>query len=120
MAVSINARATADAASNNVATVDLTTLTIAAGANIALMAVLIIADADPLSPALNWDQTGTPQAMTEINSASVGTGFNGQRIHLFGRIAPTIGNKTLRATISAAQDIILWAFALNGVNQTGG
>lgn len=117
MAVTVNANATADVHNDPVTTLDLTTLTIGAGSDTALVAEIGIDGGTPTISSVTWDQGGTNQAMTLITSITNGTLA---RSYLYGLVNPTAGNKTLRVVISAGSEIFLNATAFNGVNQTGG
>lgn len=103
--------------SAGVTTLDYTGLTVAAGSNTAL--VLVVAwHVDPGAITVkNWDQAGTPQALEIIKAPT--TNVNGQFVALYGRIAPTAGNKTLRLTWTNASELVLNAVAFAGVDQTG-
>jgi hypothetical protein len=119
MAVAFDAKGTADATGNGATTKDLTVLTITAAlSNSALVAQVSFSLKTVASVTLNWDNAGTPQAMTQIVAAN-GTGTVA-RAELWGRIAPTSGNKTLRASWTGASDVYLQAASWSGVDQTGG
>lgn len=115
MAVAIDARATADAAQTNATTLDLTTLTVGAGSNRALVIQINFAG-NPGTVTVNWDALGTPQVCAQIITAS-GTNVVAR---LYGLINPTSGNKTLRVTTTNLTDIAIFAIAFTGVDQTGG
>ena len=93
-------------------TVDLTTFTVDAGSNQCLIAWLYT-DTGVTSVTLNWDQGGTPQAMTEIISTSGQGELRGYRL-----IAPTTGNKTLRASWTTSAAGTLAAVNFSGADQT--
>lgn len=122
MAVSINARSTAQTKANNSAGPhDHANLTIAAGTDTVLVAHVFVEDfgGTPSSIAAVWDPTGANQSMTAITGAS----FDGSGIHIrqFGLVAPTTGNLTLRVSWSGGNgDVCVFAIAYDGANQTGG
>lgn len=106
-----------------VTTVDLTDLTIGAGSNRALVIqVAFIGTAGggsaPTGVTWNWDQTGTPQALTQIGTDT--TTANGQIVQLWGRVNPTSGNKTLRGSWTNSQEVVVQAVSWTGADQTGG
>ena len=113
MAVTLNANTTSEAFGSAITQLDLTSLTIASGSNRALLATLLLDSAND-TPTLNWDNGGTPQAMTSIGFIAAGSG----RLWFFGLIAPTTGNLTLRASWSTSQGAMLHAIAFEGVDQT--
>jgi hypothetical protein len=119
MAVAFDANSTADVRGASISTLDLTTLTVGSGADRVLVAQVSYADGvDPAAPAINWDQLGTPQALTQIVKVVNGTLALAQ---LWGLVNPTSGNKTLRWTNSATvNEVFLNATAVTGANQTGG
>ncbi len=114
--VAVDARATLDATADAVTTLDMTTLTVGSGANRALVCQ-VSNNGDPGTQTVNWDATGTPQALTQIVTANNGTGIYAR---LYGRVAPTAGNKTLRVTNTTARDTCVFCIAFTGVDQTGG
>lgn len=97
-------------------TADLTAHTVGAGSNRALVAQ-IGWSGTVTSPTLNWDNAGTPQAMAAITGAGA---TNTVRTECWGLVAPTSGNKTLRATWTTARDICLNGVSYSSVDQTGG
>jgi hypothetical protein len=119
MAVAFDANSTTDVLGSSIATLDLTTLTVGSGANRALVAQVSYSNGgDPTGPAINWDQLGTPQALTQIVKIVNGTLAMAQ---LWGLVNPISGNKTLRWTnIANVSEVILNATAVTGANQTGG
>jgi len=113
--VTLNANTTSEASGSGITQLDLTTLTVAAGSNRCLLATLLLDTAND-TPTLTWDNGGTNQSMTSIGSIATGSGA----VHFFGRIAPTTGNLTLRASWATSQGAMLHALAFNGCDQTGG
>ncbi len=108
----------ADGLTGQTSPFDNTSLTIGAGSNTALVAQVIWLGAAGTSAAVIWDPAGTNQSLTLIKSQS---GVNGQTVQLWGRIAPTSGNKTLRVTWSSAgQELVTQGVSWTGVDQTGG
>jgi hypothetical protein len=116
VSATFDANATADKTANGVTSADLTALTVGAGANRAVVAQ-VVWSAVVTSPSLTWDNGGTNQAMAAITNAGA---TNTCRVECWGLVAPTSGNKTLRASWTTARDIYLNAVAWTGVDQTGG
>lgn len=99
--------------------VNYTNLTVGAGLTNSVLLVKILAQ-DAASPtSVVWDQGGTNQACTLISKLA-GTNLNaGFSQYLYGRIAPTAGNKTLRTTwASAPGAFAVQAESWQGANQT--
>src|SRR2546428_12764173 len=105
MAVTLDARSTTPAQANAVTTIDLTTFTVGSGSNRALVAQIAWGSGGgtPSGITLNWDQLGTPQAMTLIKTVTNGSLV----VALYGLVNPTSGNKTLRASWTTAVDVDL-------------
>jgi hypothetical protein len=119
MAVTFDAKGTADATSNGATGQNFTNLTITGGlSNSALVAQFAFSLKTIASLAVKWDNAGTPQSMTSIVAAN-GTGTVA-RAELWGLIAPTSGNKTLNAAWTGASDICVQAVSWSGVDQAGG
>ena len=102
---------------------DYTGITVAAGANRALILTLSFGtgptSVTPTSLTAVWDNGGTNQSMSYIIDG--GAGFVlGRNCFLFGLVAPTTGNKTLHIAWTNSCEIFPCAIAFNGVNQTGG
>jgi len=116
--VTLNANTSAACQATAATSVNCSNLTIAAGANIAL--VCSITWAVPVTAiTLKWDNAGTPQTMALITNASVsGAGFGmGQ---LYGLVAPHTGALQLNAAWTTATAVYVGCTAYNGVDQTGG
>lgn len=114
--VHLDAVATAvDTAS--VTTKDLTTLTVGTGTNRALV-LQITWTGVPTAISVKWDPATTNQTVTQITLASTTT--NSQTVALYGLVAPTSGNKTLRASWTGSQEVMMQAVSWTGVDQTGG
>jgi hypothetical protein len=116
MSVAFDANSTADKTANGVTTADLTTLTVGAGSQRAVVGQ-IVWSGTVTSPSLTWDNGGTNQAMAAVTGAGATSTC---RVELWGVVAPTSGAKTLRASWTTARDIYLNAVAWTGVDQTGG
>lgn len=122
MAVAFDAAGTADAVAHDTSPVNFTNLTVGSGSERALVAFISIdisvSGSDAIS-SVQWDATGTPQAMTLITSITNG---NSARTFLYGLVNPTSGAKTLRVTFSgtAPDEVFLDAFSVTGADQTGG
>lgn len=96
-----------------------TTMTVGSGSSRALLC-LVAWDktfATPGTITVNWDSTGTNQAMTLIGSGNTST--NTCSVQFYGLIAPTSGNKTFRVawTVGTAE-VVTWCSDFTGVNQT--
>lgn len=117
-AVALDAAGTSASASTVLSPFDFTGVTVGAGANRALVAQINFSLETVGSVTVTWDQGGTNQAMGQIVCAN-GAGAVG-RSCLYGLVAPTSGNKTLRVTWTGTTDIIVDAVAWTGVDQTGG
>lgn len=114
MAVALDAAGT-ESTGNAQTTFDNTSLTVGAGTNRALI-VLISKSTQAASTSVTWDQGGTNQACTLIIGVN-GTGAVA-RAELWGLVAPTSGNKTLR-WVGASSDVCVDLVAYTGVDQTG-
>lgn len=115
MAVSRDANATAPTEAT-VSPVDITTLTVGSGSLRALV-VQITTQASNTVTAVAWDQTGTPQPLTEIKTQQNATSL--RSASLWGLVNPTAGNKTLRVTWTGGGRIIVNATSYLGADQTG-
>lgn len=119
VAVDSNSGVTADAA--GVTTLSLTTFTVGSGANRALVALL---GWDNITHTVTggyprWDDAGTPQALTAITNAGANSS-DSCRADLWGLVAPTSGNKTIKVNWTTAAELIIMLVSFTGVNQTGG
>lgn len=99
-------------------TLDHTTLTIGSGTNRALTAILQFDNKSVSGVTMAWDPAGTNQALTLIGTVS-NAGANG-RTEVWGLVAPTSGNKTLRASWTGGSQCAIGAVSWTGVDQTGG
>jgi hypothetical protein len=96
----------------------LTTLTVGALTNRAIVAQIAWVTTPPAGLTVKWDSAGTPQSLTQIISHA---GVNGQTVQLWGLVAPTSGNKTLQiAWTSGTTELMYNAASWSGVDQTGG
>lgn len=119
MAVTFDANSSANGRQGAGTTFDFTNLTVGSGTNRALVVQLQFGTNPGTISVANWDQTGTPQALTEIpNTAADSAG--GVSTRLFGLVNPTSGNKTLRFTWTTDTEIFVNAVSWTGVDQTGG
>lgn len=116
MAVVFDANATADATANGVTSINTSNLTIGSGSNRALVAQ-IVWSGTVTSPALKWDNAGSPQSLAAITGAS---GTNTARVDCWGLVAPTSGAKQLNAAWTTARDVCVNGVSWTGVDQTGG
>lgn len=121
-AVAFDANSTADCTGNAVlGTTGLTcsNLTVGSGSNRVLVVQLAFNNQSITTVAVNWDQLGTPQAMTLIKTVNT-TGAAG-RAELWGLVAPTSGAKQAKVTWNATNsDVTMNAVSWTGANQTGG
>jgi hypothetical protein len=95
---------------------DLASMTVGSGANRALIAGLFF-DAAVSVVAVHWDSAGTNQAMTQIGTATAGSGSTLCNVYLFGLVAPTSGNKNLHVTWTGTADGYATAISWTGVDQ---
>jgi hypothetical protein len=117
MAVAVDAASTSFTFVQAVTTSSNTKQTVGSGSNRALVVVVCLDGTSISATGVHWDSTGTNQAATLITSI-----VNGAiRIELWGLVAPTSGNKTLKVDLSAAAtDFWVSSVAFTGVDQTGG
>lgn len=118
MAVAFDASSYVTSASAGVTTIDLTTLTIGSGSDRVLVAGLLCdKSSTPTGITIVWDPAGTNQSLTAITAAlESGTRY----AVLFGLVNPTSGNKTLRASWTNNEQVILLGASFTGADQTGG
>jgi len=118
MAVAFDAKATADSTGTSVTTISNANLTVGAGSNRGLIAVVSWNGTVTLSaPVAHWDTAGTNQLMTQIGSTITNAAID-QHLALFGLVAPTSGNKNLTVSWTGASGVYLSAIAFTGVDQT--
>lgn len=122
MAVTFDANATTDTTNNAVpggTGVSATNLTVGSGSNRVLLVHVVFSNQAVTSVVLNWDNAGTPQALTLIKSANC-IGATG-RADLYGLVNPTAGAKTLKLTWNAVNsDVCMNGVSWTGADQTGG
>lgn len=117
MAVSVNATGTSTNNASTLATsFTYSGITVAAGSNTALVAVIQIdgGAATAASVTATWDSGATNQAMTLLKQTTRATG---QTTCIFGLRSPTTGNKSLAFTWTNTNCCSAVAVALNGVDQ---
>lgn len=119
MAVAFDANSGTPADATAVATLSLSTLTVGALANRALIGIVSLDNvATPTLSSWVWDSAGTPQNLTLINTSSH---TPSAYAWMYGLVAPTSGNKTMKITFTGnVTEIQLGATASSGVDQTGG
>lgn len=120
MAVAFDAVPTADGHSTNASVTNNANLTVGSGSNRALIAFISSHNFPSATSitSVQWDATGTPQAMTLIGSVVTGPE---DFTYIYGLVAPTSGNKTLRVNWGAAtEEVFLSALSVTGADQTGG
>lgn len=118
MAVTFDANATADVTANGVTSITSSNLTVGSGSNRALVAQICLSLQTASAMTVNWDQLGTPQALTQIKTANA-TGTPG-RADIWARAAPTSGALQLKAAWTGASDVVMNGVSWTGVDQTGG
>lgn len=119
MAVALDAVVASDTAGTGVATITLApAFTVGAGSNRALTVTLALNRTGVSGGAVNWDNAGTPQAMTQISTVSSAT--NNIRADVFGLVNPTSGTKALVATWTGNSDVCIACASWTGVDQSGG
>lgn len=99
-------------------TYDFTTMTVGAALTGGALVLVTQTNNNETIISAQWDFGGTPQNMTEITSFVFGSG---RKMHFWGLLNPTSGNKTLRVTYTSqvgAERINLVSFS--GVNSTFG
>lgn len=112
MAVSLNASSTTQSEQSGTSHAN-SNLTVAAGSNTVLVAILLTsADPGTISAA-----TWAALTLTLIGSAAASSG---RRVYLYGCVAPTTGNQSLAFTTTNTVDSLLYGVAFDGANQTGG
>jgi hypothetical protein len=70
---------------------------------------------------VTWDQTGTPQTMTQIGSAFVNANISLEQVYLFGLLGPTVGAKTIQVSWTGGNErMLLGAVSVFNADQTTG
>jgi hypothetical protein len=118
MAVAFQAKGTSQTTSVAATSTTFTKLTVVSGSNLALVVAISFGGNPGAFTKKNWDDTGTPQALTQIGTAteSDNLGF----VYLFGLVNPTLGAKTLALTWTNSVDFCYDAVSVTGADQTGG
>jgi hypothetical protein len=118
VAVAFQAKGTSQTTSVAATSTTFTKLTVASGSNLGLVVAICFGGNPGAFTKKNWDDTGTPQALTQIITAteSDNLGF----AYLFGLVNPTLGAKTLAITWTNSVDFCYDAVSFTGVDQTGG
>lgn len=121
MAVTIDSNSGVKADASGVTTLTLTTFTVGAGSNRALLVSLSWSVNNPgvFSSFPRWDELGVSQPMTLIPNAAANASDN-TRTELYGLVNPTSGNKTLKASWLTSAELIIFIVSFNGVDQSGG
>ena len=122
MAVVFDAKTASFTEGNGVATISISNMTVGSGANSALLCLVWFSGTDALPAGLTvvWDNGGTNQSMTQVVSTNFGDSNINAGGAIFGLVAPTSGNKTLKITWTGNQEVHACAVSFTGVNQTGG
>lgn len=84
----------------------------------ALIGMIHLSSATLTGMTCQWDATGTPQTMAQLIYQTSGSGS----VAIFGLVAPTAGNKTMRFSFTGGggSDVGIFACSFTGVNQSGG
>lgn len=119
MTVALDAKSTAQSDSAVAQTsADHTNLTVGASLSNGALTFIAIFDTKTVSGiTLTWDNGGTNQAMSSLGTPVSTTGSFGL-VALFGRLAPTSGNKTLHAAWTGSAQVSLYGISWTGVDQT--
>lgn len=99
---------------DGVTSVDLTGLTVTAGNCVAGFSNINWNAAYTVT-GINWDQSGTPQALTQIINHNGQSWFASE---IWRRLAPTTGNRTMRFSFSNTCGGAVAAYSLTSVDQT--
>lgn len=118
MSVTFDANATADVTANGVTSITNSNLTVGAGSNRAVVAQLCLSLKTASAVTVNWDQLGTPVALTLIKTANGGGTV--ARAELWGLINPVSGAKQMKAAWTGASDVVLNQTSWTNVHQSGG
>ncbi len=120
MTVAFDAKTTSAVflSASSAGTLSGTNLTIGSGANRVLIAFVTFSTLTVTGVSVLWDATGTPQPLTKI--IGVNSGGAAGRAELWGLVAPTPGNKTLRVLYTGTSDVELAGASFTGADQTGG
>lgn len=116
MSVALDANSAAATITAGATTIDLTNLTVSAGADRVLLATFLVGAAIT-GLTLDWDALGTPQSMTLLDSRALDAS---RSVYEFGLVNPTAGNLTLRASWTTSVAADLHATCFTGANQAGG
>lgn len=115
MAVTLDVVGTMADSATGITTFDYTGITVGAGSNSALAVKIVFSLKTVSSISVTWDQGGTNQACTLITSQANGGSFG--LVQMYGRLAPTSGNKTLRITWTGTSQIIVQVVAVTDADQ---
>lgn len=123
MAVAFDAKGTAPQTDGGspTNTFDFTNQTVGAGSNRALLVVLTIqpfVSGAPTGISATWDPAGANQAMTLIGTLNDTSTGNANVVQLWGLLAPTSGNKTLRVSWTNNCSYAVDTASYTGVDQT--
>jgi hypothetical protein len=121
MAVTLDANASNFVQGTGVTSITSSNLTVGAGANRAVVFQLALSlhSADGTVTG-NWDQLGTPQALTLIVGRNNTGGATGGGAELWGLVNPTSGAKQVKFQWTGSSDVYVNGTAFADVDQTGG
>ena len=92
-------------------TIQSTGLTINSGTNSMLVTLLVWSSGTaPTGVTAEWDSAGTPQALTQAGTVQFDTNSS---VAIFYLLNPTVGNKTLTANWTNAQDCVMSAICFD-------
>lgn len=114
MGVALNDSGTRSTSSGGsfVTSLNLTTLTVSAGSDNCLFALLVLGDGGtPTGVGITWNSTSMTLVDSQVNS-------RGQNLYIYRLVAPTTGNQTLAASWTGSDDAVLAAINFSGVDQT--
>lgn len=115
MSVAVDSNTGASADATGVTSLNLTTFTVGATSDRALTVFLGWDRTTITAVTGKWDNTGTPQSMTQViakNTTDAST-----RAEIWGLIAPTSGNKTLNFAWTTAAELIITLVSFQGADQ---
>lgn len=123
MAVAFDAQSTAVFNVSGVAAMTLNNITVGSGVNRGLFFLIVWGNGtNPTVTACNWDDAGTPQAMTLVAGTQSSSGVSSMACAIYQLVAPTPGAKNLKIswTASPSNNIEAHAVAVSftGVDQT--
>jgi hypothetical protein len=119
VAVAFDAKTATATSATPGTTLTITNLTVGSGSNRA-MALLIMWQSGSVPPVTTcqWDDAGTPQAMTLVTGTNSANGSSSMATSIYGLVAPTSGNKNLKVSWTGSFEAHAVAISFTGVDQT--